>query len=79
MKEEFFQNLVNKQIFSKVNFFKDNQSQSYKRVIRGLHFQNPPYIQANLVIVVKVIVLDVVVGLRKESKTYGKYIIEKLN
>ena len=77
--ESFNKQIFQKKIDSKVNFVQDNQSLSYKGVLRGLHFQNPPYIQANLVIVVKVIVLDVVVGLRKESKTYGKYIIEKLN
>ena len=83
-KEEFFLNLLTrkyskKKIDSKINFVQDNQSISFKGVLRGLHFQNPPYAQAKLVSVVKGSVLDVVVDLRKESKTFGKYITEELN
>jgi dTDP-4-dehydrorhamnose 3,5-epimerase len=59
------------------SFVQDNQSLSQKGALRGLHFQNPPYAQAKLVRVITGAVLDVVVDLRKESKTYGKnYIIE---
>ncbi|MEN8136890.1 MAG: dTDP-4-dehydrorhamnose 3,5-epimerase [Bacteroidota bacterium] len=55
------------------NFIQDNQSLSQKGVLRGLHFQNPPYAQGKLVRVIKGAVIDVAVDLRKNSPTYGKY------
>lgn len=55
-----------------ISFVQDNQSCSKKNVLRGLHFQKPPYAQAKLVSVIKGSVLDVVVDIRKESPTYGK-------
>ena len=57
-----------------VNFEQDNQSFSSKGVVRGLHFQNPPFAQGKLVRVIKGSVLDVAVDIRKESPTYGKHI-----
>jgi len=54
-------------------FVQDNQSCSKKNVIRGLHFQMPPFAQAKLIRVVKGTALDVVVDIRKESLTYGQY------
>ncbi len=56
-----------------LNFVQDNQSLSAKGVLRGLHFQNPPFAQGKLVSVIKGVVLDVVVDIRKESVTFGKY------
>ena len=56
-----------------VNFVQDNESKSRYGVLRGMHFQLPPYTQSKLVRVVKGKVLDVVVDIRKESPTYGKY------
>ena len=50
-----------------LNFVQDNQSLSAKGVLRGLHFQNPPFAQGKLVSVIKGVVLDVVVDIRKES------------
>ena len=55
-------------------FVQDNQSCSAKGVIRGLHFQKPPYAQAKLVRVVKGAVLDVAVDLRSNSFTYGQHV-----
>jgi dTDP-4-dehydrorhamnose 3,5-epimerase len=55
------------------NFVQDNESKSIKGVIRGLHFQKPPYSQAKLVRCISGKILDVAVDLRKSSKTYGKY------
>ena len=55
-------------------FVQDNQSCSAKGVIRGLHFQKPPYAQAKLVRVVKGAVLDVAVDLRGASPTYGRHV-----
>jgi len=62
-----------------VQFVQDNQSLSSKNVLRGLHFQHPPFAQAKLVSVIKGEVLDVIVDIRKGSDTYGKYIAEYLN
>lgn len=50
-----------------------NISKSEANVVRGLHFQNPPFAQGKLIRVLKGAVLDVVVDIRKESSTYGKY------
>ncbi len=61
-----------------VNFVQDNESKSRYGVLRGLHFQCPPYAQSKLVRVVKGQVLDVAVDLRKSSPTYGKYVIAEL-
>lgn len=57
-----------------VDFVQDNESKSSYGVVRGLHFQKPPYAQAKLVRVVKGKVLDVAVDLRKESPTFGRYV-----
>jgi dTDP-4-dehydrorhamnose 3,5-epimerase len=54
-------------------FVQDNQSLSQKGVIRGLHYQKPPFAQAKLVRVIKGAALDVAVDIRKNSPTYGKY------
>lgn len=61
-----------------VNFVQDNESKSRYGVLRGMHFQLPPYTQSKLVRVVKGRVLDVVVDIRKGSPTYGKYEICEL-
>ncbi len=55
------------------NFVQDNESKSMKGVLRGLHFQKPPYAQGKLVRVMKGAVLDVAVDLRKNSSTYGQW------
>ena len=55
-------------------FVQDNQSKSSYGVLRGLHFQKPPYAQSKLVRVVKGRVLDVAVDIRKGSPTFGKYV-----
>ena len=56
-----------------LDFVQDNQSISSKGVLRGLHFQNPPYEQGKLVRVIKGAVLDVALDLRKDSPTYGQH------
>ncbi|MCD6179572.1 MAG: dTDP-4-dehydrorhamnose 3,5-epimerase [Bacteroidales bacterium] len=55
------------------NFVQDNESKSMKGVLRGLHFQKPPYAQGKLVRVMKGAVLDVAVDLRKSSSTFGQW------
>jgi len=56
-----------------VQFVQDNESRSMKNVLRGLHFQKPPFAQGKLVRVMRGSVLDVAVDLRKNSPTYGKW------
>ena len=62
----------------KVNFVQDNESMSSYGVMRGLHFQRPPFAQSKLVRCVKGRVLDVAVDIRKGSPTFGKYIAVEL-
>ena len=62
----------------KINFVQDNESMSCYGVMRGLHFQRPPYTQSKLVRCVKGAVLDVVVDIRKGSPTYGEHIAVEL-
>ena len=57
-----------------INFVQDNESMSSYGVMRGLHFQAPPYTQSKLVRCVKGSVLDVAVDIRKGSPTYGQYV-----
>lgn len=57
-----------------VNFVQDNESMSHYGVVRGLHFQQPPYAQSKLVRVVKGRVLDIAVDIREGSPTYGKHV-----
>ena len=56
-----------------------NISESQAGVVRGLHFQNPPYAQGKLIRVLKGAVLDVAVDIRKNSKSYGKHFAIELN
>ena len=56
----------------KIVFVQDNESKSIKGVIRGLHFQAPPFEQTKLIRCISGSILDVAVDLRKNSKTYGK-------
>jgi dTDP-4-dehydrorhamnose 3,5-epimerase len=57
-----------------LNFVQDNESRSSKGVLRGLHFQKPPFAQGKLVRVMRGSVLDVAVDIRKDSPTYGKHV-----
>lgn len=56
-----------------LTFVQDNESKSQKGVLRGLHFQKPPYAQGKLVRVIKGKVIDVAVDIRKGSPTYGQH------
>ena len=62
-----------------VKFVQDNESMSAKGVMRGLHFQKPPYAQSKLVRCVRGKVLDVAVDIRKGSPTYGKHVAVELS
>lgn len=63
----------------KVNFVQDNESMSSYGVMRGLHFQRPPYTQSKLVRCVRGKVLDVAVDIRKGSPTYGQHVAVELS
>ena len=60
-------------------FAQDNQSLSQKGIVRGLHFQNPPFAQGKLVRIIKGSVLDVAVDIRSGSPTYGSHFKTILN
>ena len=62
----------------KVHFVQDNESKSCYGVVRGLHYQKPPFAQSKLVRVVKGEVLDVAVDIRPRSETFGKYVAVRL-
>lgn len=77
----FLENYSKKEFDEKVrpvNFVQDNESCSTKGVMRGLHFQCPPYAQSKLVRCVKGAVLDVAVDIRKGSPTYGRHVAVEL-
>ena len=63
----------------KINFVQDNESMSSYGVMRGLHFQSPPFAQSKLVRCVKGRVLDVAVDIRKGSPTYGQHVAVELS
>ena len=71
--ESFNQETFNHTLGINVNFVQDNESQSLKGVLRGLHYQRGEYEQAKLVRVLEGMVLDIVVDIRKESKTFGEH------
>ena len=58
--------------FTGVKFIQDNEAISKKGVVRGLHFQRPPFAQTKLIRVIEGEILDVIVDLRKSSETFGK-------
>ena len=70
--ESYNQKSINK-LLGNVHFVQDNESKSSKGVLRGLHFQKPPFSQAKLVRCLKGEILDVALDLRKKSRTYGLF------
>ena len=76
--ETFRQDLFEEAIGSSINFIQDNESKSTKGVLRGLHYQLPPYTQAKLVRVIEGNVLDVAVDIRKSSPTFGQHVAVEL-
>lgn len=79
----YFFESFNQQKFEKnigdIKFVQDNESKSVKGVLRGVHFQKPPYAQAKLVRCIQGKVLDVIVDIRKNSPTYGEHITIELS
>ncbi len=77
----FFESFSQKEFEEKVCktvFVQDNESRSVAGVVRGLHFQKPPFTQAKLVRVVRGAVLDVAVDIRKGSPTFGQHVAVEL-
>ena len=77
--ETYKQKLLDEALGYKINFTQDNESGSAsKGVLRGLHFQSPPFTQSKLVRVIKGKVLDVAVDIRMDSKTFGRHVSVEL-
>lgn len=76
--ESFSQKNFGKQVYN-TEFVQDNESKSTYGVLRGLHFQKPPFAQSKLVRVVKGKVLDVAVDIRKGSPTFGQHVSVELS
>ena len=77
----FFESFSQREFEEKVcktTFVQDNESKSGYGVLRGLHFQKPPFAQSKLVRVIKGVVLDVAVDIRKGSPTFGQYVSVEL-
>ena len=78
----YFFESYSKRVFDKevteIDFVQDNESKSARGVIRGLHFQRPPFAQAKLVRCVRGAVLDIAVDIRKGSPTYGQHVAVEL-
>jgi len=77
--EVFRQDKLDEAIGYSVEFIQDNESKSSKGVLRGLHFQLPPYAQTKLVRVIEGKVLDIAVDIRKGSPTFGQYVAIELS
>lgn len=77
--ETFVSNKLEKFLGYKINFCQDNESKSSKGVLRGLHYQLPPFAQTKLVRVIQGKVLDVAVDIRLNSPTFGQYIAVELS
>lgn len=77
--ESFNQKQFNNALGYEVNFVQDNHSLSKRGVLRGLHYQNPPFVQGKLVRVIAGEVFDVAVDIRKGSETYGQWVGEVLS
>ena len=77
--ESFKQNGLNEFLGYDVNFCQDNESKSTYGVLRGLHYQEPPFAQAKLVRVIQGSILDVAVDIRKNSPTFGKHLAVELS
>ena len=76
--ETFRQDKLESFLGFKINFCQDNESKSSYGVLRGLHYQLPPFAQTKLVRVIKGTVLDVAVDIRKGSETFGEHVAVKL-
>lgn len=77
--ETYQQKWLNNMIGENINFIQDNESYSEYGVLRGLHFQEPPYTQAKLIRAVNGAIIDIIVDIRTDSDTFGEILIVKLD
>lgn len=77
--ESYNKRLFNDYLGKEINFVQDNESQSEYGVMRGLHFQEPPYNQAKLLRVIKGAIADIIVDIRTDSDTFGEILITRLD
>jgi dTDP-4-dehydrorhamnose 3,5-epimerase len=77
--ETYRQDMFEDVLGYKVNFVQDNESKSYKGVLRGLHFQLAPYAQSKLVRVIEGTVLDIAVDIRRGSPNFGQHVAIELS
>jgi dTDP-4-dehydrorhamnose 3,5-epimerase len=77
--ETFRQDKLEDFLGKKVNFCQDNESKSTKGVLRGLHYQLPPFSQTKLVRAIEGVVLDIAVDIRKGSPTFGQHVAVELS
>lgn len=77
--ETYRQDLLDEAIGFETIFIQDNESKSSKGVLRGLHYQLPPFAQTKLVRVISGSVLDVVLDIRRSSKTFGHFLSFELS
>ena len=77
--EYFVNKTLEQNVGKKISFCQDNLTHSKRGVLRGLHYQLPPYSQTKLVSVMQGKVLDIVVDIRKGSPTFGKHISQELS
>ena len=77
--ESFREDIFRKETSLNVSFVQDNHSKSSRGVLRGLHYQLPPYAQGKLTRVIQGEVLDIAVDIRRSSRTFGQYVAEILS
>ncbi len=77
--ESFNKNIFEKHLGKPVHFCQDNEAKSTKGVLRGLHYQLPPFAQSKLVRVISGKVLDIAVDIRRDSPTFGQYVAVELS
>ena len=77
--ETFRQDKLEEFVGYKINFCQDNESKSSKGVLRGLHYQLPPFAQTKLVRVIRGKVLDIAIDIRKNSPTFGEQVVVELS
>jgi len=79
----YFMETFRKELFKKnireIDFIQDNESKSKRGVLRGLHYQLPPFAQSKLVRVISGSVIDIAVDIRRGSPTFGKYVAVELS
>lgn len=77
--ETYQKKMFDELLGQEINFVQDNEAKSEYGVMRGLHFQEPPYTQAKLIRAINGAIIDVIVDIRTDSETFGEMLIIKLD